>query len=93
MNDIGFVGSKTKADLIRFLTNIIMQIANRIPNIMEGATKIDEEPCFEPMFSKTGAYLVLGLKSRHARLPPGVLMDPSSDGMRLQFQVPFFIAP
>ncbi|TGO60626.1 hypothetical protein BCON_0034g00620 [Botryotinia convoluta] len=64
-----------------------------MPNIIEGARKTDEEPCFEPMFSKTGAYFILELKSRHARLPPGVLMDPSSDGMRLQFQVPFFIAP
>ncbi|TGO35825.1 hypothetical protein BHYA_0145g00270 [Botrytis hyacinthi] len=92
LNDIGFVDSKTKTDLIRFLTNIIMQIANRIPNIMEGATKIDGEPCFEPMFSKTGAYLVLGLKSGHERLLPGASMDPSSDDMRLQFQAPFFIA-
>lgn len=35
----------------------------------------------------------MGLKSRHAKLAPGVPLDPRSDGVLLQFQVPFFITP
>lgn len=54
LKDIGLVGSKKKNDPIRFLKNTIMEIANSIPNNIEGAININAVFCFETTFSETG---------------------------------------